>query len=79
MIFLMNPNWFMGNMSNKLDVVFMLSIKENKVLKETNRRNVIRAKMRALDFRLLTCVEKERQEIEEELARLRFELDNVTK
>ena len=58
----------------------MLSIKENKVLKETNRRNVIRAKMRALDFRLLTCVdEKERQEIEEELARLRLQLSNVTK
>lgn len=56
----------------------MLSIKENKVLKETNQRNVIRAKIKALNFRLLTCLDDERQEIEEEIARLRFQLDNVT-
>jgi len=54
----------------------MLSIKENKVLKETNRRNVIRAKIKALNFRLLTCLDDERDEIEEEIARLRFQLDS---
>lgn len=58
----------------------MLSIKENKVLKEANQRNVIRAKIKALNFRLLTCVdEKKRVEIEDEIARLRFQLINVTK
>ncbi|WP_296882083.1 hypothetical protein [uncultured Methanobrevibacter sp.] len=59
-------------------VILMLSIKENKVLNETNQRNVIRAKIKALNFRLLTCVDDERQEIEEEIARLTFQLDNVT-
>lgn len=55
----------------------MLTIKENKVLKETNQRNVIRAKIRALNFRLLACVDEERDEIEEEIARLRFQLDSL--
>lgn len=56
----------------------MLDIKEKKVLSETNQRNVIRARIKALNFRLLTCMDDERQEIEEEIARLRFQLDNVT-
>lgn len=56
----------------------MLDIKEKKVLSETNQRNVIRARIKALNFRLLTCMDDERQEIEEEIARLRFRLDNVT-
>ena len=56
----------------------MLDIKEKKVLSETNQRNVIRARIKALNFRLLTCLDDERQEIEEEIARLRFQLDNVT-
>ena len=56
----------------------MLDIKEKKVLNETNQRNVIRARIKALNFRLLTCLDDERQEIEEEIARLRFQLDNVT-
>ena len=56
----------------------MLSIKENKVLNEINQRNVIRAKIKALNFRLLTCMDDERDEIEEEIARLRFQLGNVT-
>ncbi len=55
----------------------MLSIKENKVLKETNQRNVLRAKIKALNFRLLTCVDSERDEIEAEIARLRFQLDSL--
>ena len=56
----------------------MLDIKEKKVLSETNQRNVIRARIKALNFRLLTCMDDERQEIEEEIARLKFQLDNVT-
>ena len=56
----------------------MLDIKEKKVLSETNQRNVIRARIKALNFRLLTCMDDERQEIEEEIARLRFQLENVT-
>lgn len=56
----------------------MLSIKENKVLNEVNQRNVIRAKIKALNFRLLTCMDNERDEIESEIARLRFQLNNVT-
>lgn len=56
----------------------MLDIKEKKVLSETNQRNVIRARIKALNLRLLTCMDDERQEIEEEIARLRFQLDNVT-
>ena len=56
----------------------MLDIKEKKVLSETNQRNVIRARIKALNFRLLTCMDDERQEIEEEIARLRLQLDNVT-
>lgn len=56
----------------------MLDIKEKKVLSETNQRNVIRARIKALNFRLLTCMDDERPEIEEEIARLRFQLDNVT-
>ncbi len=56
----------------------MLDIKEKKVLSETNQRNVIRARIKALNFRLLTCMDDERQEIEEEIARLRFQLKNVT-
>ena len=76
MIFLMNPKLFMKILYSK--VILMLSIKENKVLNETNQRNVIRAKIKALNFRLLTCVDDERQEIEEEIARLTFQLDNVT-
>lgn len=61
------------------EVMGMLSIKENKVLKEVNQRNVIRAKIKALNFRILTCTDKkERQEIEEEIAHLRFQLSNVT-
>ena len=56
----------------------MLDIKEKKVLNETNQRNVIRARIKALNFRLLTCMDDERQEIEEEIARLRLQLDNVT-
>ena len=57
----------------------MLDIKEKKVLSETNQRNVIRAKIKALNFRLLTCLDDERQEIEEEIARLRLQLNDVTK
>ena len=57
----------------------MLSIKENKVLSETNQRNVIRAKIKALNFRLLTCLDNERDEIESEIARLEFMLKDVTK
>ena len=57
----------------------MLDIKEKKVLSETNQRNVIRARIKALNFRLLTCMDDERQEIEEEIARLRFKLNDVTK
>ncbi len=72
----MNPKLFMKILYSK--VILMLSIKENKVLNETNQRNVIRAKIKALNFRLLTCVDDERQEIEEEIARLTFQLDNVT-
>ena len=55
----------------------MLSIKENKVLKETNQRNVLSAKIKALNFRLLTCLDDERDEIEEEIARLQFKLDSL--
>ena len=73
---LMNLKSSMINMFNK--VVSMLDIKEKKVLSETNQRNVIRARIKALNFRLLTCMDDERQEIEEEIARLRFQLDNVT-
>lgn len=50
---------------------------ELKVFNETNQRNIIRAKIKALNFRLLTCLDDERQEIEEELACLRVELDNL--
>ncbi len=57
----------------------MLDIKEKKVLSETNQRNVIRARIKALNFRLLTCMDDERQEIEEEIARLRLQLNDVTK
>ncbi len=57
----------------------MLDIKEKKVLSETNQRNVIRARIKALNFRLLTCLDDERQEIEEEIARLKFQLNDVTK
>ncbi len=57
----------------------MLDIKEKKVLSETNQRNVIRAMIKALNFRLLTCLDDERQEIEEEIARLRLQLNDVTK
>ena len=76
MVSLMNLKSSMINMFNK--VVSMLDIKEKKVLSETNQRNVIRARIKALNFRLLTCMDDERQEIEEEIARLRFQLDNVT-
>ena len=57
----------------------MLSIKENKVLNETNQRNVIRAKIKALEFRLLTCFDDERQGIEEEIVRLRYDLKKLQK
>lgn len=53
--------------------------KEFKVFNETNQRNIIRAKIKALNFRLLTCLDDERQEIEEELACLRGELDKLIK
>lgn len=53
--------------------------KEFKVINEINQRNIIRAKIKALNFRLLTCLDDERQEIEEELACLRFELDKLIK
>lgn len=76
MVSLMNQKSSMTNMFNK--GVRMLDIKEKKVLSETNQRNVIRARIKALNFRLLTCMDDERQEIEEEIARLRFQLDNVT-
>lgn len=52
---------------------------EFKVFNETNQRNIIRAKIKALNFRLLTCLDDERQEIEEELACLRVELDKLIK
>ncbi|WP_296852429.1 hypothetical protein [uncultured Methanobrevibacter sp.] len=48
-------------------------------MSETNQRNVIRARIKALNFRLLTCMDDERQEIEEEIARLRLQLNDVTK
>lgn len=54
----------------------LLSDMETKVLDETNQRNVIRAKIKALNFRLLTCLDDERDEIEAEIARLRFCLNN---
>lgn len=53
--------------------------REERVFKETNQRNIIRAKIKALNFRLLTCLDDERQEIEEELACLRVELDKLIK
>ena len=77
MVSLMNQKSSMINMFNK--VISMLDIKEKKVLSETNQRNVIRARIKALNFRLLTCMDDERQEIEEEIARLRFQLNDVTK
>lgn len=77
MVSLMNQKSSMINMFNK--VVSMLDIKEKKVLSETNQRNVIRARIKALNFRLLTCLDDERQEIEEEIARLKFQLNDVTK
>lgn len=52
----------------------MLSIKEKKVLNETTERNVIRSKIKALEFRLLTCLDDERHGIEEEIVRLRYDL-----
>ena len=55
----------------------MFPIGEKKVLNETNQRNVVRAKIKALNFRLLTCLEDERDEIEAEIARLRFQLDQL--
>lgn len=55
----------------------MLPLKEKKVLDDTNQRNVLRAKIKALDFRLLTCLDDERDEIEAEIARLRFQLDSL--
>lgn len=64
-------------MFNKKKGFCMLSIEENKVLKETNQRNVIRAKIKALNFRLLTCLDDERDEIESEIARLQFQLDSL--
>lgn len=70
----MNLNLLTGNMSSRDS---MLSIEENKVLKETNQRNVIRAKIKALNFRLLTCLDDERDEIESEIARLQFKLDSL--
>ena len=51
-----------------------LSDKEQRVLNETTERNIIRSKIKALDFRLLTCLNDERDEIEEEISRLRLEL-----
>lgn len=53
--------------------------KEFKVFNEINQRNIIRAKIKALNFRLLTCLDDECQEIEEELACLRVELDKLIK
>ena len=55
----------------------MLPIEEKKVLNETNQRNVLRAKIKALNFRLLTCVDDERDDIEEEIARLQFQLSQL--
>jgi len=56
----------------------MLSSEEQRVLEDTRQRNIIRAKMRALRFRLLTCMDDERQEIEEKLAVLRLELKKIS-
>lgn len=45
---------------------------EFKVFNEINQRNIIRGKIKALSFRLLICLDDERQEIEEELVCLRL-------
>ena len=57
----------------------MLSIKEKKVLNETNEKNIIRSKIKALEFRLLTCLDDERQSIEEEIVHLKYDLKKLQK
>lgn len=60
---------------NKRDVFHLLTDRETKVLDKTSQRNVIRAKINALNFRLIVCTsDKEREEIEEEISLLKEDL-----
>jgi len=41
---------------------------------KSNDQKIIHAKIKALSFRMLVCMDDERDEIESEIARLRLEL-----
>lgn len=56
----------------------LLTDKETKVLGKTSQRNVIRAKIKALNYRLIVCTsDKEHDEIEEEIALLKSDLKKL--
>lgn len=75
----------MENMSNKYffhgknkEDNSMLSDMEQKVLDKTSQRNIIRAKIKALNYRLVVCTsDKEHDEIEEEIALLKADLKKL--
>lgn len=53
----------------------MLSDMEHKVLDVTSQRNIIRAKIKALNFQLIACTsDEEHNRIEEEIAMLKSDL-----
>ena len=56
----------------------LLTDKETKVLSKTSQRNVIRAKIKALNYRLIVCTsDKEHDEIKEEIALLKADLKKL--
>ena len=56
----------------------MLSDMEHKVLNVTSQRNIIRAKIKALNYRLIVCTsDKEHDEIEEEISLLKADLKKL--
>lgn len=56
----------------------MLNDMETKVLNKTSQRNIIRAKIKALNHRLIVCTsDKEHDEIEEEISLLKADLKKL--